>query len=82
MHPYDERLLDTQGISKRFLNYFQSLDKSVGHHTIGRGQTVTGQLQASLDAATQHARGLDAQGGYSKGVHEVSVCVPFGRKTT
>jgi len=60
---------NTQGISKRFLNYFQGLDKSVGHHTIGPGRTISGQFQASLDAATQHARGLDAQGGYSKSIH-------------
>ena len=49
------------------------MDKSVGHHAIGPGQTLSGQFQASLDAATRHAKGLDAQGGYSKGFHEVSV---------
>jgi RNA recognition motif-containing protein len=74
---------NTQGISKRFLNYFQSLDKSVGHRTIGRGQTISGQFQASLDAATQHARGLDAQGGYSKSVHEYyskAITSPLGQQ--
>lgn len=69
--------LDKQGISKRFLSYFDHLDKTVGHHAIGPGQTLSGQFQASMGAAAQHARGLDAQGGYSKGVHEVSVTFPF-----
>jgi len=57
---------NTQGISKRFLNYFQHLDKSVGHHAIGPGRTISGHFQASMDAATQHAREMDAQGNYSK----------------
>jgi len=72
---------NTQGISKRFLNYFQHLDKSVGHHAIGPGQTISGQLQASMDAATQHAKGLDAQGGYSKSAHEYykkAIASPMG----
>lgn len=76
----NDRSLDTQGISKRFLNYFQHLDKSVGHHAIGPGQTITGKLQAGMEAATQHAKGLDAQGGYSKSAHEVSVYFPFHLK--
>jgi len=59
-----------QGISKRFLAYFKGLDKSVGHHTAGPGKTVSEQLQAGMNAATQHAKVLDAQGGYSKSVHE------------
>jgi hypothetical protein len=74
---------NTQGISKRFLNYFQNLDKTVGHHAIGPGQTISGQFQASLDAAAQHARGLDAQNGYSKGVHEYyskAISSPLGQQ--
>jgi len=74
---------NTQGISKRFLNYFQHLDKTVGHHAIGPGRTVSGQFQVSLGAATQHAKGLDAQGGYSKGVHEYyskAIASPLGQQ--
>jgi hypothetical protein len=57
---------NTQGISKRFLSYFQHLDKTAGHHTIGPGQTISGQLQAGMNAATQHAKGLETQGYYAK----------------
>jgi len=74
---------NTQGISKRFLNYFHHLDKSVGHHTLGPGQTISGQFQAGLGAATQHARGLDAQGGYSKGANEYylkAISSPLGQQ--
>jgi len=73
----------TQGISKNFLSYFQNLDKTVGHHALGPNQTITGKLQATIDAATQHARGVDEQGGYSKSAHEYytnAITSPFGQQ--
>lgn len=80
IYPDDESSLDTQGISKRFLNYFQHLDKSVGSGLLGPERTMTGQVQATTDAAVQHVRRFDEQGGYSKNVNEVSIYVPFRRK--
>lgn len=78
IHPDDERILDAQGISKQFLNYFQSLDKSVGESALGRDQTISGHVRKSLDVAAQHARTVDEQGGYSKIAHGVgTLCSLF-----
>lgn len=60
----------TQGISKRFLTYFQNLDQSVGHHVLGPQRTMTGKFQDTIDTAAQHLREVDQQGGYSKNFHE------------
>ncbi|KAF8798852.1 hypothetical protein BYT27DRAFT_7202564 [Phlegmacium glaucopus] len=74
---------NTQGISKRFLNYFQSLDKTVGQRALGPDQTITGKVQTTMDAAAQHARAVDDHGGYSKVAHEYyskAITSPLGQK--
>jgi len=55
-----------QGISKRFLSYFQSLDKSAGERALGPQQTLSGKAQSTVDAALQQAKAVDEQKGYSK----------------
>ncbi|TFK40702.1 hypothetical protein BDQ12DRAFT_601171, partial [Crucibulum laeve] len=55
-----------QGISKRFLNYFNSLDHTVGSKAIGPDQTVSGKAQSTIDAAVQRAKAVDEQKGFSK----------------
>jgi len=72
-----------QGISKRFLSYFQSLDKSVGERALGRDQTITGKVQTSIGAAAQHARAVDEKGGYSKVANEYyskAITSPLGQQ--
>jgi hypothetical protein len=74
---------NTQGISKRFLAYFQNLDKSVGESALGRHQTISGSVLRSLDTAAQHARTVDEQGGYSKiahGYYSKAIASPLGQK--
>jgi hypothetical protein len=55
-----------KGISKRFLNYFQSIDSSIGAKALGPEQTISGKVTSTIQTATQHARTVDEQRGYSK----------------
>jgi hypothetical protein len=55
-----------KGISKRFLNYFQSLDSSIGAKALGPEQTLSGKVTSTVQTATQHAKTVDEQKGYSK----------------
>lgn len=55
-----------KGISKQFLNYFQSLDSSIGAKALGPDQTISGKVTSTIQTATQHARTVDEQKGYSK----------------
>lgn len=66
---------DKKGISKRFLNYFNQFDQSVGARALGENQTLTGKAQDLLSGATTQARGVDKQKGYSKIAHDVRFCL-------
>ncbi|ETW82006.1 hypothetical protein HETIRDRAFT_418015 [Heterobasidion irregulare TC 32-1] len=55
-----------KGISKRFLNYFQSVDTSLGAKALGPDQTISGKVTSTLQNATQQARAVDEQKGISK----------------
>ena len=66
-------ILDKQGISKRFLSYFQNLDKSVGERALGPDQTISGKLQSTVGKAVQHAKSADEEKGYLKKVQDVSL---------
>lgn len=65
--------VDKQGISKRFLNYFHSLDASLGARTLGPDQTISGKVQSTVTAATQQARTVDEHRGLSKTAHDVGI---------
>ncbi|KAF8967097.1 hypothetical protein BDZ97DRAFT_1917048 [Flammula alnicola] len=72
-----------QGISKRFLAYFHTLDKSVGERALGPDQTISAKVQTTVDHAAQQARALDEQKGYSKIAHDYylkAIASPFGQK--
>jgi len=72
-----------QGISKRFLNYFNSIDTTIGAKTLGPEQTVSGKVQSTLQAATQHAKDLDQQKGISKSAgdyYSKALAHPLGKK--
>ncbi|KAJ7164717.1 hypothetical protein C8R43DRAFT_1122590 [Mycena crocata] len=55
-----------QGISQRFLSYMKTVDQTVGNKALGPDQTVSGKVASTVGAATQQARSLDEQKGYSK----------------
>ncbi|KAF9013370.1 hypothetical protein BDQ17DRAFT_1419529 [Cyathus striatus] len=76
--------IDTkQGISKRFINYFHSLDKTVGERALGPDQTVSAKAQSTVDAAVQKAKEVDEQKGLSKIANDYyakAITSPFGQK--
>jgi len=55
-----------KGISKRFLGYFQSLDASIGAKALGPDQTISGKVTSTIQTATQHAKTVDEEKGYTK----------------
>lgn len=72
-----------QGISKRFLNYMQGLDSSVGARALGPDKTVSGKLQEHLATATQTAKSMDEQKGYSKTAtdyYSMALSSPLGQR--
>ncbi|KAG6815979.1 hypothetical protein H0H87_009682 [Tephrocybe sp. NHM501043] len=72
-----------QGISKRFLNYFQHVDQSIGSRALGPDQTISSKVQSTVDAATSKAKAVDEQKGYTKSAHEYYVRAlssPLGQK--
>lgn len=80
-----------QGISSRFLAWIKSLDTTVGAKALGPDQTVSGKVQSTVNAATQHAKSVDEQKGYTKVATDVrlsffvlleSVGLTFGIQST
>ncbi|KAF5382702.1 hypothetical protein D9615_002819 [Tricholomella constricta] len=72
-----------QGISKRFLNYFHSLDTSLGARTLGPDQTISGKVQETVTAAAQQAKTVDEQKGISKAATDYytrAIASPLGQK--
>ncbi|KZP26324.1 hypothetical protein FIBSPDRAFT_887407 [Athelia psychrophila] len=59
-----------QGISKKFLTYFNQFDKTVGERALGKDQTLTGKLAETLTSATAQARSVDEKKGYTKVAHD------------
>ncbi|KAG7096336.1 hypothetical protein E1B28_003780 [Marasmius oreades] len=57
---------NNRGISKRFLSYIQNIDSGLGSRTLGPDQTISGKLQETVGAATQQAKSIDEQKGFSK----------------
>ncbi|CCM06912.1 uncharacterized protein FIBRA_09224 [Fibroporia radiculosa] len=71
------------GISSRFLNYMQSLDTTLGEKALGPQKTLSSKVQETLATATQQARTIDAQKGYSKQATDYysrAVVSPWGQK--
>ncbi|KAK7464668.1 hypothetical protein VKT23_005875 [Stygiomarasmius scandens] len=72
-----------QGISKRFLSYFHSIDSSLGSKTLGPDKTISGKVQETLQAATQQAKTVDEQRGITKTAHDYytkALASPMGKK--
>ena len=62
-----------KGISKKFLDYMQSMNTTLGEKALGKDQTISGKVQETFTQATAHAKALDEQRGISKHAGEVSV---------
>ncbi|KZT67063.1 hypothetical protein DAEQUDRAFT_694599 [Daedalea quercina L-15889] len=76
--------LDSQhGISSRFLSYMKSLDNTLGEKVVGHDKTISGHVQEKLSQATQQAKAVDEQKGYSKQASDYytrAVSSPWGQK--
>jgi len=73
----------THGISQRFLNYFRSVDSTIGERALGPQQTVSAKVQATVEQATQQARAIDQQKGYTKTAtdyYSKAISSPWGQK--
>ena len=62
---------DEKGISKRFLDYFQKLDTTLGAKALGPDQTISGKVTSTIQSAHKSARSVDEQKGYSKTAGDV-----------
>jgi len=74
---------NNQGISKRFLHYFHSLDSSLGARALGPDQTISSKVQSTVNAAAQQAKTVDEQKGYSKSANDFyskAIASPLGQK--
>jgi len=72
-----------QGISTRFLNYFQQLDKAAGSRALGPDQTLSGKVQQTLSHAAAQAKSVDEQKGYTKVAHDYyskAIASPLGQQ--
>ncbi|KAI6147264.1 hypothetical protein BKA82DRAFT_1001949 [Pisolithus tinctorius] len=72
-----------QGISKKFLSYFNGLDTSIGQRALGPEQTISGKVQSTYYQARDRAMSIDEQKGLSKAAHEYyskALASPVGQK--
>ncbi|KAA1473728.1 hypothetical protein DENSPDRAFT_840204 [Dentipellis sp. KUC8613] len=77
------QLDNEKGISKRFLNYFQSLDATLGEKALGPDQTISGKVTQTLHGAAQQAKTVDEQRGFSKTASDYysrALASTFGQK--
>jgi len=76
--------IDNQkGISKRFLSYLSSLDSTLGAKALGPDQTISSKVQTTLNTATDKAREVDEQRGFSKiagDYYAKAISSPLGQK--
>lgn len=69
--------IEKQGISQRFLDYFHSLDSTLGQKALGPDQTISGKVQSSVSGGISQARALDEQKGVTKKVGDVRTFLPL-----
>ncbi|WRT64055.1 uncharacterized protein IL334_000983 [Kwoniella shivajii] len=72
-----------QGISSRFLSFFNSLDSTVGSKVVGENKTVTGKINETAAAGVAKAREVDQHRGFTARFHDYYAKVfgtPIGQK--
>lgn len=75
--------VDKQGISSRFLNFFNNIDSTVGNKVVGENQTVSGKIHEHAAAAVAKTREVDQSRGISSRFQEYYSKVlgtPVGQK--
>lgn len=76
-------LVDKQGISSRFLSFFNNLDSTIGNKVVGENKTVSGKIQEHAAAAVAKTREVDQSRGISSRFHEYYskvIGTPVGQK--
>ena len=68
---------EKQGISKRFVDYFHSIDSTLGQKALGPDQTISGKVQSSVSDGISQARSFNEQKGVTKRVGDVSALLPL-----
>jgi len=74
---------EKQGISKKFLNYLNQLDTTVGERTLGPEKTVSGKVQETVASAADQAKAIDQEKGITKTAYDYyakALASPFGQK--
>lgn len=61
---------DKQGISSRFLNFFNSIDHTVGQKVIGENQTVSGKVNEQASVVINKTKEVDQKQGVSAKLSE------------
>lgn len=69
--------IEKQGISKRFLDYFHSIDSTLGQKALGPDQTISGKVQSSVSDGINHAKSFNEQKGVTKTFGDVSALPPL-----
>jgi len=72
-----------QGISKRFVDFFHSMDSTLGQKALGPDQTISRKVQSSVSGGISQARSFDEQKGVTKKVGDYygrALSTPFGSK--
>lgn len=69
--------IEKQGISRRFTEFFHSVDTTLGQKALGPDQTISGKVRSSVSGGIVQARSLDEQKGFSKTVGDVSALLPL-----
>ncbi|WVW82199.1 hypothetical protein I302_104205 [Kwoniella bestiolae CBS 10118] len=59
-----------QGISSRFLQFFNSLDQNIGNKVVGENKTVSGKINETAAAGVAKAREVDQHRGFSARLHD------------
>ena len=67
---------EKQGISKRFISYFRSIDSTLGQKALGPDQTISGKVQSSVSDGISQAKSFNEQKGVTKKVGDVSALLP------
>jgi hypothetical protein len=70
-------LIEKQGISKRFLEYFHSVDSTLGQKALGPDQTISGKVHSSVSGGINQAKAFNEQKGVTKKVGDVRTLLPL-----
>jgi len=69
--------IEKQGISKRFIDYINSIDSTLGQKALGPDQTISGKVQSSVNDGINQAKSFNEEKGVTKRIGDVSALLPL-----